>query len=156
MDPVSFAQFCNNATMYSVFFLDYTRGLAENPGKFRGVIRKDRRKGGKSCGICPAGRCSASIRNAEPVASGCALMPRPRMSAAIAVPLCIAFRPLWVPGFVCVRDRWAATGLPLGRGKAVVRSGLQKTEGGNYRKEKERPLGGRPLVGEGYLMLVQP
>jgi hypothetical protein len=53
MDPVSFAQSCNNTTMYSVFVLDYTRGLAENPGKFLGVIRPRSPQRGKDVRYMP-------------------------------------------------------------------------------------------------------
>jgi hypothetical protein len=65
-------------------------------------------RGRIECSICRDGPCSASIRSARPVATGCGRLTPEGTSAATAARRFATFRPRSARACECARVRWAA------------------------------------------------
>lgn len=105
----------NGATTNSSFPLDTTRAQSDNPHNFSASVCLGGIVLGVTCSTFPAGRFSASIRNAKRAAIGSARVPEGRNFAATAARPCITCPHRSDRGFGCARARWGRTVRCAGR-----------------------------------------
>jgi hypothetical protein len=115
---VSAVSVCNPTTRNCIFLLDITRDSPQNSGNFsdgfrpRGPGQERSRvvpEGGETCSICRVGPCSALIRNARPVATGCVPAHPEQNSVATVARRSTMYPRRWALACGCVPARSAVT-----------------------------------------------